>query len=234
VNVCVVVENVLMYVVSVVNSPSKMFSRSATRMARSVQLQSRSFSAAAKREPVELPAKLFGLGARYANALFTSAVRAKALPNVESDLKALAQIQKESPVFAEYLKNPIIPFEEKAADMDKVSAGMCDTTRGFLNVVAQNNRLGELNKILRSFQLLLNAQRGIVEATVTSSEDLSAKQLKSIEQAISSGYLSDGQSLNLTVKVAPAILGGLQIQVGDKFLDLSVASSINNIQKVLV
>jgi len=80
----------------------------------------------------------------------------------------------------------------------------------------------------------LNAQRGIVEATVTSSEDLSAKQLKSIEQAISSGYLSDGQSLNLTVKVAPAILGGLQIQVGDKFLDLSVASSINNIQKVLV
>jgi F0F1-type ATP synthase delta subunit len=35
------------------------------------------------------------------------------------------------------------------------------------------------------------------------------------------------------VKVDPAILGGLQIQVGEKFLDLSVASRISNLSASL-
>ena len=39
--------------------------------------------------------------------------------------------------------------------------------------------------------------------------------------------------MELSVKEDPTILGGLQILVGDKFLDLSVASRISSLTKDL-
>ena len=131
------------------------------------------------------------------------------------------------------MSNPIISRTDKAADVAKISKGMNETTRGFLNVLAENGRLPEINKIIGSFNTILNAKRGIVDATVTAAEELSAKQLKTITSAITSGYLEKGQQLKMEVNVDPSIIAGLQVQIGDKFLDLSVNSDIKNLEKVI-
>lgn len=182
---------------------------------------------------VKLPVQLFGLSARYANALFVSAVKSSTLPAVETDLKQIKEWTATSESFKQYLANPVVSRQDKVKDMEKVSVGMNDTTRGLLAVLAENGRLVELSKVIDTFDILLSAQRGIVKATVTTSESLAAKQLGGIEKAISAGYLEKGQTLELAVKVEPAILGGLQVQIGDRFLDLSVQSEINNVAKVL-
>merc|ERR1712194_148329 len=112
--------------------------------------------------------------------------------------------------------NPIISRTDKATDVGKISKGMNDTTRGFLNVLAENGRLPEINKIIGSFNTILNAKRGIVDATVTAAEELSGKQLKTITSAITSGYLEKGQQLKMEVNIDSSIIGGLQVQIGDK------------------
>ncbi|GBG30432.1 ATP synthase subunit O, mitochondrial [Hondaea fermentalgiana] len=193
----------------------------------------RGFAAAADKKPVELPVQLYGLSARYANALFVACQRAQTLPSVEQDLATLKEWSTSNETFKSYINNPVISRQDKVKDMSKISEGMNDTTRGFLTVLAENGRLNELDKVLDTFQILLNAQRGVVEATVTAAEDLTSKQLKSIEKAITSGYLDKGQSLNLKVKVDEGIVGGLQVQIGDRFLDLSVASQMNGIAKAI-
>jgi F-type H+-transporting ATPase subunit O len=38
-----------------------------------------------------------------------------------------------------------------------------------------------------------------------------------------------GKKVNLEKKVDPSILGGLQIQMGERFLDLSVASRVSRL-----
>ena len=137
------------------------------------------------------------------------------------------------PKLKTYLSNPIVKRSEKKADLDKISKGMSPTTRGFRGLLAENGRLAVLDKIVGTFQKIMDAERGVVTATVTSAEELSSEQLKTVESQIKSTFLKSGQMLRLDATVDPEILGGLQVQVGDKFLDLSVASQINQITKSL-
>lgn len=195
------------------------------------QQQQRGLAAAAA--DVKLPIKLYGVSAKYANALYLAAAKAGELPKVAADMETIASWGKENKSFREYVNNPIISRADKVKDMDKISAGMANSTRGFLNVLADNGRLVELDGVVKTFAKLMGAQQGIVDATVTAAAELSPKQHKAIQKAISSGYLEKGQTLNLEVKVNPGIIGGLQVQIGDRFLDLCIQSEINNVNKAL-
>lgn len=147
-------------------------------------------------QAVKFPIQLYGLHARYANALYSAAVKSKCgnkpihlkqqtintlttdrrtggnLKKVETDLAQVKSWLNEKPAFKTYLKNPIVQRSEKKVDMDKISKGMNDTTRGFLMVLAENGRLADLEKVLNTFDRLIDAERGVVKATVTSAEAL--------------------------------------------------------------
>mmetsp|Transcript_16404 Transcript_16404/g.19923 ORF Transcript_16404/g.19923 Transcript_16404/m.19923 type:complete len:211 (+) Transcript_16404:153-785(+) len=191
----------------------------------------RSFSTEAAK--VDLPIQLFGLPATYANALFKTATRANALPAVEKDLASFKKLIESSEQLKNYLNNPVISRKDKAEDINKISAKMSDTTRGFLGVLAENGRLGELTKIMSTFDELMKAKQGIVEATVVSAQPLTKRQLKEVEEAVTANHLESGKKLQLNAEVDPSILGGLQLQIADKFLDLSIQSRINKLHQTL-
>ena len=65
-----------------------------------------------------------------------------------------------------------------------------------------------------------------------SAEQLNKKSLDTIQAAVIS-MAGEGKKASLEVTVDPAILGGLQIQIGEKFLDLSVASRVNRLSGAL-
>lgn len=182
---------------------------------------------------VALPVQLYGVNARYANALYVAATKAGTLNAVESDLNTIQSWLKSNPAFSKYLNNPIIRKNEKLADVEKISKGMNETTRGFLAVLASNGRLADLEKVMSTFGILMNARSGTVEATVTTAEPLAGDALKKIEKNILNSYLEKGQSLKLTTKVDPSILGGLQVKIGERFIDLSVSSKISKYEKLL-
>lgn len=53
-----------------------------------------------------------------------------------------------------------------------------------------------------------------------------------LEAALKS-FLKQGQKLLLTVKVDPAIIGGLVVSIGDKYVDMSIASKIKKYSDVI-
>jgi len=171
--------------------------------------------------------------ARYATSLYTAAVKSNTLNAVEKDINDVKALMDQVPKFKAYLSNPIVKRSEKKADLDKVSKGMSPTTRGFLALLAENGRLAELDKVVGTFRQIMDAERGVVAATVVSADPLTDDQLKTVEAQIKGSFLKAGQTLRLETREDPEILGGLQVQVGDKFLDLSVASQINQISKAL-
>ena len=67
---------------------------------------------------------------------------------------------------------------------------------------------------------------------MTSAEPLKKKTLESLQAAILKIAGKD-KTIDLTVEVNENILGGLQVLIGDKFLDLSVNSRINTLSKSL-
>lgn len=188
----------------------------------------RSFAdAAAAHRPV---LELNGLAARYANATYVAASKAKILDKVESELAALAASAKKSVSFSQFLENPLISRDAKTKaveSFDKVSP----TTRNLLVTLAGNARLSELPKVASTFSQLMKAKRGEVDAKIISAEPLDKNMLKTVQAAMQS-QVPKGKTVLIEAVTDPSIVGGLQVQIGDQFLDLSIKSKIDEIAKM--
>ena len=102
-----------------------------------------------------------------------------------------------------------------------------------MTTLAGNARLTELDSISGIYARMMAAKRGQVEATITSAEPLTRSQAEAIAKAMTAQVGQD-KTINLTMKVDPAIVGGLQVQIGDQFMDLSVASRIDAVSRTPV
>lgn len=75
------------------------------------------------------------------------------------------------------------------------------------------------------------AKRGELDAVVTSATELSKAQMKKVTDVLK--QQAGGKAVSITTKVDQSILGGLTLQIGDKFLDLSVKSKIDKLTTTL-
>jgi F-type H+-transporting ATPase subunit O len=177
---------------------------------------------------------LHGLAARYANATYVAASKAKALDKVEGELTELLKASS-SPAFANFLENPMISRDKKSAEIGKLlkSQKVSDITINLCTTLAGNARLNELPKVASTFGQLMKAKRGEVDATIISAEALSKEETDQIAKAIKS--TSQGaKKVIVNSKVDPSIIGGIQVQIGDQFLDLSIRSRIEELSRTPV
>ena len=79
----------------------------------------------------------------------------------------------------------------------------------------------------------MKAKRGEVEAVIISAEPLTKAQADAVSTAMKS-QVEKGKKVIISTKVDPSIGGGLQVQIGDQFLDLSVTSRIDEIGRIAV
>jgi len=173
---------------------------------------------------------LHGLHARYANATYAAASKAGQLEKVEGELMSLYNASKSSKQFSMFLENPMISRDDKTAyvsGLEKISP----ITKNLLITMAGNARLADLPKVANTFAQLMKAKRGEVDAKIISAEKLSAAQLKEVQTAMQS-QVPKGKSVVIESVIDPTIVGGLQVQIGDQFLDLSVKSRIDDIARM--
>ena len=77
-----------------------------------------------------------------------------------------------------------------------------DTIKNFLNTLAENNRLSQLEGVCEKFGTLMSASRGEVEMTITSATPLDQKVVKQLEATVSkSQYVGAGKKLRVVPKV---------------------------------
>lgn len=180
------------------------------------------------------PIGLHGLHARYANATYTAASKASILDKVESELNGIKLTASKSPAFASFLENPLISRDQKEKTVkDLLKGKVSDVTMNLMLTLAGNARMAEAPKIADTYSQLMKAKRGEVEATIISADELTKAQLDTVANAMKSQVGKDKKVI-LSAKVDPSILGGLQVQIGDQFLDLSVGSKIDAISRTAV
>jgi len=178
--------------------------------------------------------QIHGLHARYANATYTAASKASLLPKVEEELLAIQDVAHKSPAFQAFLDNPLISRDKKEMKItDLLGDKVTHVTLNLMCTLAGNARLPLTSKIVDTYGKLMNAKRGEVEATITSADPLTKAQLDAVTQAMKT-QVAKGKKVVLSTQVDPTILGGLQIQIGDKFLDLSVGKKIDEISRTAV
>lgn len=185
---------------------------------------------------VKPPVQLFGLDGTYATALYTAAAKASNLDSAAKSLESLKTVTADAKV-ASFLENPALSVQDRAIVVETLSQqvpSIDSSVSNFLKVLAENNRLDLLPSVISQFKVLIDAHSGVVEAIVTSADSLDSKILKKIEAAVGkSKFVGSGKSLRLTNKVNPDIQGGLIVEVGDRTVDLSIASKIAKLNQAL-
>jgi F-type H+-transporting ATPase subunit O len=99
-------------------------------------------------------------------------------------------------------------------------------------VLSENGRLGQLGKIAEVYTQLMEAGRNQTMVKITSASKMSKGESKDVMKNLKS-LVADGKEVVIEEIVDPSILGGLKIQIDDRFIDLSVASKIQKVRTQL-
>ncbi|KAF8454583.1 OSCP/delta subunit of ATPase [Terfezia claveryi] len=196
----------------------------------------RSYAVAAASNSVKPPVQLFGIDGTYASALYTASAKTNALDTVDKNLQQLKATLEKDLKLNQIIASPTLDPQAKSAivtELQKLIGG--DKNIGnFLQILAENNRLGLLKSVIDKFEVLMKAHKGEVEAIVTSAQPLDSRTLQRLESAISkSAFIGQGQKLRVSNKVDTEIVGGLVVEIGDRTIDLSVSSKMAKLNKLL-
>ncbi|KAJ1113176.1 hypothetical protein NDU88_001431 [Pleurodeles waltl] len=204
--------------------------------AAGIQQQVRAFSTSMAKNATKLvrpPITVFGLEGRYATALYSAASKEKKLDQVEKDLTRVSALVKESKMFA-LITNPHVKRAVKQKSLNDLLAKekLAPLTMNFVNLLAENGRLNNTAEIISSFSKIMSAHRGEVLCSVTTARALDQPTLADLKTALN-GFLAKGQVLQLETKTDSAILGGMVISIGDKYIDMSTKAKIQKLSKIM-
>lgn len=181
------------------------------------------------------PVVMFGVAGRYANALYAAAAKKSELLAVEADLKLFKETVDSSAVLRNFVIDPSISRTQKVAGISSImdAAKASGSTKNVMCALAEGGRMGDVFKVMDMYGDLLTAAKGEVKAVVTSAKPLPPAELSQITEGLTK-LLGPGQkSFTLTTKVDPALINGITIEFGDKFMDLSVAAQLKKLQALL-
>ena len=173
-----------------------------------------------------------GLAGRYAAALFDLAEDAKALDVVAEELRGLKTAIESNEDLLRLTRSPLYDRDQQAKAMTAIldKSGIGDLTRRFVLVVTRNRRLFALTRIIDAFLRELARRRGEVTAQVTAARQLSEAQQNDLMAALRKVV---GTKVDVDLKVDPALLGGLIVQVGSRMIDTSLRSKLEKLQYVM-
>ena len=183
-----------------------------------------------------VPLTLHGIDGRYATALYTAARQRNALEKVDADLKNLAGAAQKDAKFNQFLQDPTSNRVAKAKAMKALAQSQKydPCTANFLEVLAENGRLQDLERVADGFGKMMMAHRGQVQVFVTSAKPLDADVMQQLQKILAKGQLVEaGQQVKMSNKVDPSVLGGFIVEVGDLTIDVSVKSKVQKYATLL-
>lgn len=173
------------------------------------------------------------LANRYACALLDLAQAQGALPVVESDLKSLSSMIRESAdlrtlvhggAFGRGMVSPVVLAISR-------KAGFHALTTGFLGTLVENGRFRDLPVILDAFARESARRQGSVEARVETAWPLSTGQTRTLKDTI--GQRLGAKDVVLNVSVNRELIGGMIVTVGSRRIDASVSSRLERLGRAM-
>ncbi|MEE2829219.1 MAG: ATP synthase F1 subunit delta [Myxococcota bacterium] len=170
---------------------------------------------------------------RYADALLALAAEQGSLETVAGELDTFSSVLKDSEELSAALTNPGFSLSERqgvvSALLEKGQAGT--TTRNFLFLLVDNDRMPAFPAILAAFQAQVDERLGRVRATVSSATALDSSTLAEIKKQVQ--QLTGKDEVILDSEVDPSLIGGIVTRVGDLLLDGSIRTQLSTIRTKL-
>jgi len=166
---------------------------------------------------------------RYARAVFELALQDG---DVDEWARRLVKIRElfADPDVATVLSNPTIATEHREALVATAPHLFDEKATNLARLLIESGRIDEAQQIDEEFQHLADDAAGRVRATVTTAIELQADDRDRVARELSKRLDRD---VRLSVQVDPRILGGMKLQYGDRIVDASVATRLEQLRRRL-
>lgn len=173
-------------------------------------------------------AELATIARPYAEALFQAVASDAALASQWLDELAEVAGNVELKQFAD---NPKVTADQ-VFDLVSgvVKTALPEAGKNFLRLLIENGRLSVLPEIATQFRALKNARAGTADATVFSAYPIDDASLADLAGLLEKRF---ARKLNLSVALAPELIGGIRIAVGDEVLDTSIKARLEQMKVAL-
>lgn len=172
-----------------------------------------------------------GVEKRYAQALFQVAGDKKPAWQFVTDLNGVEKTLTAYPELEEALLSPQVDKGVKKSILKQLFAErVSPPVLNFLFILIDKDRFAGLPGMLKAYTALCLEAKGEMEVLVETAVPLPEELKTALTQALSR---QKGKEIKLTTGVAPELLGGMVITMGDRLLDLSLKGRLKAIQENL-
>ena len=166
---------------------------------------------------------------RYGKAVFELAQQEGKLDEWARRLARVRELFSD-PEVAAVLTNPTIATERREELVTTAPLLLDEEGTNLARLLIETGRAGEATAIEDEYQRLADEAAGRVRATVTTAIELDHADRDRVGKELSARL---GKEVQLTLVVDPRILGGLKLQYGDRVVDASVATRLQQLRRRL-
>lgn len=166
---------------------------------------------------------------RYAKALAEVVLARHQTEAVEAELQTFSKCLSESADLARVLANPAVPSAQKKNLIRAVgkSAPFSATTRNFLLVLVDHQRVDLFEEILKSFRRELDKRLGIASVEVISATALSDAQRQSLAARLRTFTQKE---VRLEFQTNAQLIGGVVTKIGSTVYDGSLREQLQQLR----
>jgi F-type H+-transporting ATPase subunit delta len=174
--------------------------------------------------------ELSTLARPYAEAVFRLAQGENDLNGWSSRVATLAAIVSDAQV-AGLIADPAVASDRVSGlIIDVAGASLGERGANFVKVLAENGRLTLLPEIGTQFETLKASAEGVVEAMITSAQELTQSQIDELAAGLKAKF---NRSVTVQVAVDASLIGGAVITIGDQVIDGSVKGRLQRMSFAL-
>jgi F-type H+-transporting ATPase subunit delta len=169
---------------------------------------------------------------RYALALFQLAKEKQLLDQLEAELRVVKEVTEKNPDLFAVLKSPKLSKSDKKKMVETTFSGANPFVLNLLKLLVDRHRQNEIGAVADEFIALVNDEKGIAQATVTSVRMLTEEE----SQALSSSFAAKvgKKSLKIENTVDSKLLGGLKVRIGNRIFDGSLQGKLERLERQLL
>lgn len=168
---------------------------------------------------------------RYANALFDVAFGEKTHEKVEDELTFIVACLKSEPQFYQLIKSPLISVQDKKEIIDTIFKDkISEEVYNFFKIIIDKRREVYIEDIVNEYNALVDDVKNKVTAVAVSAVPINEEDLKKLQVNLS---MSSGRNVQLKNEVKPNVMGGILIKMGDKVIDGTVKSRLEQMSEQL-
>ena len=167
---------------------------------------------------------------RHAQAVFQVALQRNELARWRADLETIGSTLKDPQLFA-LMKHPKFRISEKIKLLGDIFTEINPLAMNLVCFLVAKNRLSLLDEITTEYDRLVDAQEGREHADVVTAIPLEEEDAGRLRDNLAQ---LTGKEIVLSAEVDSEIVGGLVVRVGDKLIDGSVRTRVQELKESLL